>query len=134
MDFEDLFHKDRRRNRHGYRDGDHDHGREHREGHENGEYHNDRHHFDKGMEWRDHDHGSHGRKGHEGSFDLSHTAYRMFMNNKTLLIVAGVALLAIVGLVGILMLPLLKQVLGYIDKQGLQGVFDRIWQGTGGAK
>ena len=123
MDLEDLFHNDRKGNRHGYRDGDHDHGRDHRESHGNGEHHNDRYQFD-----------SHGRKGHEGSFDLSHTAYRMLMENKTLLIVAGVALLAIVGLAGILMLPLLKQGLGYIDKNGLQGVFDRIWQGTGGAK
>lgn len=134
MDLEDLLggdkHRRRNKNRHGYRDhGDHDeHG--HRHG-EHAERNSNRPHDHHREDERNRSH----RNGDDrrGDFDLEHVAERILANKK-LLIVAAVVLVVVLVLAAIFLLPLLGQAIDYVDKGGVKGVLDRVWQGSGGGK
>jgi len=56
------------------------------------------------------------------------------MANKKLLVLAAVAVLVLLVLAAFFLLPLLGQVIDYVDKTGVKGVVDRVWQGEGGGK
>jgi hypothetical protein len=43
-------------------------------------------------------------------------------------------LLAVIVLAGIILLPLIGQVIGYMDTIGVKGVAERVWQGSGGGR
>jgi ABC-type phosphate transport system permease subunit len=60
-------------------------------------------------------------------------AHRLFANKKLLVIAASVIVVVIV-LAAIFLLPLLGQAVEFVDKSGVKGVIDRVWQDGGGGR
>jgi hypothetical protein len=133
MDLDDLFDRDRHRGTRGHRDHDED------DGHDEGRYrqHRDplivRGQYAEHDRRREHPERYHGHDDDDGLPDLSRIAQRLLANKK-LLMLAAVVLLAVVALAAVFLLPLLGQVIDYLDKHGIKGVIDRVWQGLGSGK
>jgi hypothetical protein len=144
MDLEDLFDGKHRRSKRRYHGSDHDHDRERDHDHS----HDEDHHHDRYVEsgrGRERDGSSHGyepqhdprdyRHGHRhrDDSDLLQIGHRLLANKK-LLVLAAVVALVLLALAAFFLLPLLGQAVDYIDKTGVKGVVDRVWQGEGGGK
>jgi hypothetical protein len=132
MDLEDLFDNDRRNGKRGRGDRDDNHDRR-RDKNNDDDDHRD-HRFgndDDDDEWGDH------RKRHrdddDDMFDLENIAHKLLANKK-LLIIAVIALVAVLAIAVIFILPLLGQATDYVDKNGVKGVVERVWDGSGGGK
>jgi hypothetical protein len=55
---------------------------------------------------------------------------RLFADKK-LLVFAGVVLILVLVGIGLLVLPWVSQGVQFVEKNGIQGVIDRIWRGSG---
>ena len=129
MDLEDIFKSDHNRRKRLYPNNDNKH--EHYEDRKNKNDHDsyDQDHHEYNDRWSKH--GDHKYRHHDDMLNLSYLMPRLLAHKK-LLISAGIVLLAVIVLVGIIVLPLLGQVLDYVDKIRFKGVIERVWQGSGG--
>ncbi len=132
MDFEDLFERKHRKAIHG-RDGHHDDhdGADLRIG---GHRHYDRDDeaspsSDKGARRSSH-HDGHRDSFGDGGLELSNIT-RKLVANKTALIVAAISAVLLLAIAAFLLLPLLGQMFGFVDKNGLRGIVERLWLGGG---
>ena len=132
MDLNDLFDRDQRHSKQGHRNHNNNHGLDGGRHREYDDHPGNGGHSEESDRWLSHRDRQYSQKDQE-LFDLSHFLQRL-LENKKLLILAGVVLLAVIALVVIFALPLLGQALDYVDKSGLKGIVDRLLQGTGGAK
>ncbi|MBU3948595.1 MAG: hypothetical protein KJ826_10295 [Proteobacteria bacterium] len=130
MDLEDLFNRDHHRRKREHHNYEKKHGHY---GDRIGK--NDHESYDK-----DHDdddrwskNGDHKYRHHNDLLNIS-TLMPHLVANKKLLISAGIVLLAVIVLAGIILLPLLGQVIGYMDTIGVKGAVERVWQGSGGGR
>jgi hypothetical protein len=130
MELGDLFDRDHRRGSHGHREHDSDHGNQRGRYREHDDHLDDRDHHESGGRWQSQGDRHQGHHGDDG-FDFPQLGHRLLANKK-LLVLAGFVLVPVLVVVAIFALPLLGQLLAYIDKNGLQGVLDRILKGSGG--
>lgn len=90
-----------------------------------------------------HEHGHDHRYGHERSNTIPESGFRTHDNGHSMLgriagnpklrklvILGGIAVLAIVILIIVLLFPLVMKLFGYVSENGLQGVIDGIWKGA----
>lgn len=132
MDFEDLFNGKYHRRDHGKRhheDG-HDRDRGKYGKFEDHEYHQ-RHHErgDLELERADRHHNHHDNE-HLDLFLIG----RRLLAQKKLLIPAAIVIVVFLGLAVILVLPWLGQAVEYIDRYGIKGVIERLWEGAAGSR
>lgn len=120
MGFDDLIGDDDRRHRdqRGYRYADH-HGHNHHDNRDDERYP----YRSPNDELEDSRYSRHRHDHRGGDFDLEHIA-RLVLANKKLVIAAALVLVVVIVLAAIFLLPLLGQVLGYVDKGGVKGVLD----------
>lgn len=122
MDLEDLFKRDNHHRKHSKHDKKYDRDLYPK--------------HDEHMDYRDHPYNRDRHNGHRDLDDLLDVSSLLghLQANRKLLIVAGVIILIIIVALFIFVLPLLGQAVEYVEKIGLKGVVDRLWQGTGGSK
>lgn len=117
MDFDDLF--------------------EHKRRHYGSRHHvTDDEHFDRGRDsdgyhlQRTGDRGDTHRDSYaSGDLGLPHLL-RQILANKVLAIGAVILILALLGLALLVLVPILGELLGYVDKNGVKGIIERLWQGS----
>jgi hypothetical protein len=132
MDLEDLFNRDHRSRKRGYRDHENKHGHYGDRHDENRHALFDRDHHDDNDQRRKHGDQQYNHH-NDDLFNLSHLLPRLLANKK-ILITAGILVLAIIVIAIVVVLPLFGQAIDFISKSGLQSVIDRLLQLTGGAK
>jgi hypothetical protein len=128
MDLDDLF--DFRRRKHPHREHGHDPGPGQDAYPEHDDHRKGRDSPSGNSRWRDGVHRQHRHHDDDEWFGLAQVPHRLLANTR-ILFLAGAVLLAVTVLAAVFVLPLLGQILDLIERDGLKGLLDRAWQGTG---
>jgi hypothetical protein len=81
--------------------------------------------------WKNHGHDAHGDYGEGLGFGHFRNLFPKLFVNKKALVVMGILLVLLLAVAVYFLLPLAWQAVQYVEKNGVQGVINRVWKGSG---
>jgi hypothetical protein len=113
--------------------GRHRDRRDHRNGHQerHGSAQGDEEYPDARQSWKNRGHDDHGDEGEGLGFSPFKHPLPMLFANKKALVIVGIVLAVLLVVAAYFLLPLAWQAVQYVEKNGVQGVINRIWKGSG---